>query len=229
MNRIFIPDALINPKEIRHSAKGSSWKEHKYIMKKDGTYYYSGDMKGGSSKSGDSSDDKDQEAYDKFMSDYDELLKKSGVEDDPDRMLFDTVDRFREFYDKLYGKSSKDSISDADLKKIMDKYNDRKNDTRVRTDADLSDKDVDKLASEVIKGSFDNGGSRKELLGEAYEKVQSRVNEILKGRKSKEKVSSATEKDKESTKSALDKVGSTKMKSNVDSDTRKKMSSSKKK
>ena len=142
-------------------------------------------------------------------------------------MLFDTVDRFREFYDKLYGASSKDSVSDDDMKKLMDKYNDRKNDGRVRTDADLSDKDVNDLASEVIKGTFDNGGSRKELLGEAYEKVQARVNEMLKG--SNSKVSSATKRDKDAVDSALKKVSGTPMKPNVSAEDKKKLTTSKKK
>ena len=30
-----------------HSAKGSTWKHHKYVKKVDGTYYYPGDYKGG--------------------------------------------------------------------------------------------------------------------------------------------------------------------------------------
>lgn len=35
---------------IIHSAKGSTWKDHKYIKKIDGTYYYPKDYKGGDVK-----------------------------------------------------------------------------------------------------------------------------------------------------------------------------------
>ena len=49
-----------------HSAKGSTWKDHKYIKKVDGSYYYPGDYKSGSEGSGGGGsgafDDKDYEA-----------------------------------------------------------------------------------------------------------------------------------------------------------------------
>ena len=46
---------------------------------------------------------------------------------------------------------------------------------------DLSEKDVEKLAKEVIRGNFGNGQERKDLLGENYEEIQKRVNELMKG------------------------------------------------
>lgn len=46
---------------------------------------------------------------------------------------------------------------------------------------DLSEKDVEKLANEVIRGNFGNGQERKDLLGENYEEIQKRVNELMKG------------------------------------------------
>lgn len=49
-----------------HSAKGSTWKDHKHIKKVDGSYYYPGDYKSGSEGSGGGGsgafDDKDYEA-----------------------------------------------------------------------------------------------------------------------------------------------------------------------
>ena len=41
--------------------------------------------------------------------------------------------------------------------------------------------DIDKLANDVINGVFGNGNARKAALGDKYEKVQARVNEILGG------------------------------------------------
>ena len=49
------------------------------------------------------------------------------------------------------------------------------------TKNDLSEKDVENLAKEVIRGNFGNGQERKDLLGENYEEIQKRVNELMKG------------------------------------------------
>lgn len=45
-----LPDFLTvkrNRKILRHSAKGSTWEEHKYIKRIDGTYYYPDNYEGG--------------------------------------------------------------------------------------------------------------------------------------------------------------------------------------
>ena len=36
---------LVSPNELKHSAKGSQWKDHKYIKKEDGRYYYKSSLK----------------------------------------------------------------------------------------------------------------------------------------------------------------------------------------
>lgn len=46
---------------------------------------------------------------------------------------------------------------------------------------DLSKNDIENLAKEVIRGNFGNGQERKDLLGENYEEIQKRVNELMKG------------------------------------------------
>lgn len=45
----------------------------------------------------------------------------------------------------------------------------------------LSDLDVENLANETIQGRFGNGQVRKDLLGEDYDQIQSRVNSIIYG------------------------------------------------
>lgn len=40
--------------------------------------------------------------------------------------------------------------------------------------------DLDQMANKVIRGEFGNGADRKELLGDTYDEIQARVNEILK-------------------------------------------------
>lgn len=82
---------------IQHSAKGSTWEDHKYVKRIDGTYYY-----------------------------------PNGYEDG-------------------------------------------------HTINELSEVDTEALARETIKGSFGNGDIRKQLQGEHYQKIQNRVNQILRG------------------------------------------------
>lgn len=50
---------------------------------------------------------------------------------------------------------------------------------KVETNADLSSDDVEAFARDVIRGVFGNGQVRKDLLGENYQKIQDRVNEIM--------------------------------------------------
>lgn len=44
----------------------------------------------------------------------------------------------------------------------------------------LNEDDLKNLADEVIRGNFGNGQIRKDLLGEYYQEIQDRVNQILK-------------------------------------------------
>ena len=53
--------------------------------------------------------------------------------------------------------------------------------TESNSKIDLSENDVENLAKEVIRGNFGNGQERKNLLGENYEEIQKRVNELMKG------------------------------------------------
>lgn len=148
MNRrsIEVPTNLLS--FISHSAKGSSWKDHKYIKRKDGTYYYPDSYEGGRHLDSDTS----------------KSSEKSGDEE-------------------------KDDTTGA-----------------LETTADLSQEDIDRLAKEVIRGNFDNGQIRKELLGEAYQKIQNRVNEILRGSASNTKVSDAKQSDINATEKAVENV-----------------------
>lgn len=100
---------------IIHSAKGSTWEDHKYVKRIDGTYYYpSGYTKG----------------------------------------------------------RTVDSLSDSEKKQVEE--------NGPKSENDLSSDDIENLAMEVIRGNFANGQERKERLGEYYQKVQSRVNELMK-------------------------------------------------
>lgn len=102
---------------IRHSAKGSTWDDHKYVKRIDGTYYY-------------------PSGYDKGR----------------------TVDSLKD--------------RDPSNKELQE-----------NNDADISSEDIENLALEVIRGNFGNGQIRKDLLGENYQKIQDRVNELMKAMK----------------------------------------------
>lgn len=110
-----------NLKPVIHSAKGSTWEDHKYIKRVDGTYYYPDSYEGG-------------------------------------RHLPDGADE----------KSEEKTV-------------------------EISSNDIESLASEVIRGNFANGEERKKLLGEYYEAIQKRVNEILKSGVGSKKISEVSE------------------------------------
>ena len=61
-----------------------------------------------------------------------------------------------------------------------------------KINASVPTKSIDELAKEVIDGKYGNGEERKVALGNRYNEVQSRVNEILKGER-KESVKSIEE------------------------------------
>lgn len=126
--------------KLEHSAKGTTWEEHKYVKRIDGTYYYpSGYTKGR------------------------------------------TVD---------------------DLKD-----NEKKETDTDEEGLEYDDEDIESLAREVIRGNFANGEERKKLLGEYYQKIQDRVNEIYKSMKDETvSKSSSTETIDEGKKSVADVV-----------------------
>lgn len=64
--------------------------------------------------------------------------------------------------------------------------------TETSSKIDLSQNDIENLAKEVIRGNFGNGQVRKDLLGENYDEIQKRVNEILLGSSGSKKVSEAS-------------------------------------
>lgn len=144
------PDFLTikrNRKILRHSAKGSTWEEHKYIKRIDGTYYYPDSYEGG-------------------------------------RHLPD-------------GESS----SDEEKKEKID----------------LTSDDVKKLAQEVIRGNFGNGQDRKDLLGENYQEIQNRVNQLLRSLVvSKQKIEEIPEEVVDSGKKAVEKVVTSTKKKGID-------------
>lgn len=118
--------------QLLHSAKGSTWEEHKYIKRVDGTYYYPDSYEGG-------------------------------------RHLPDSSDKNKE----------------------------------PERNYTLEKSDIEKLANEVIRGNFGNGQTRKDLLGDNYQEVQDRVNEILRSQKGSSKLSDVSKETKDAGEAAI--------------------------
>lgn len=131
MSKIVIVRRVKN--EIRHSAKGSTWKDHKYIKKVGDKYVYADTQNG----EGDEEDNKTTSSGDSAET---EKEKTESSETDKD--------------EGTEGEDSETSEEEFDL---------------------------EEMANKVIRGEFGNGADRKELLGESYDEIQNRVNEILLG------------------------------------------------
>lgn len=182
---------------LRHSAKGSEWEDHKYVKKIDGVYYYPvgyedgrtiDSLKGGSNKS-DKKDSNDRSSQiEEVKKHFDQYLAKRGI--DWRTIPKDEADQMqRDIVKQL--ESGKETGTD--------------------------EKSVDDLAKDVASGKLGNGEDRKVLLGEKYEEVQKKVNELLKGSSGDKKISDVetTEEVTEKVKKATSKVSETKIHSGV--------------
>ena len=163
-------DIRIRSQFLQHSSEGSSWKNHKYIKRVDGTYYYPDSYEGGRHLP-------DGEKY-KIMED--ELFKKLKNSSDKDigQMLSGSFDKvLLEQMGVDWTKLPKEEV-DRMQRSLIDRFEEK---TESNSKIDLSENDVENLAKEVIRGNFGNGQERKDLLGENYEEIQKRVNELMKG------------------------------------------------
>lgn len=158
-----------------HSAKGSTWEEHKYIKRINGTYYYPDSYEGGrhlpdGDGGGGSSND------DNILNKLEDLtgMKREG--------LTNLLKLSREKgYDSKEFKDLLKILSEGDDDQAADMINIMKGGKSSSASSSLSSKDVESLAMEVIRGNFGDGQVRKDLLGEYYKEVQTRVNELMGG------------------------------------------------
>ncbi len=186
--------------DVEHSAKGSTWEEHKYIKRIDGTYYYPDNYVGGrhlpdgdDQKNDSDEDDKENEDNKNYKNGgelnkrvYEDLM--SGKLKVDERVK--NYDDFVKMMEDTYGIDASD-YRRIDLKNIQKGLN-----NGIDPDEEgptLTDNDVENLAREVIRGNFGVGQVRKDLLGENYRRIQSRVNELMKGSTGSIPVSQASE------------------------------------
>lgn len=182
-----------------HSAKGSTWDDHKYVKKIDGVYYYPvgyedgrtiDDLKGGKD-SEEKADKKETDSKTKedqikeVKQNFDQYLAKRGI--DWRKLPKDEVDQMQ-----------RDIIKQLESGK----------------ETGTKEKSTDELAKDVAAGKLGSGEDRKVLLGDRYDEVQKRVNEISKKAGDK-KTSEVSEENKKKTSSAAKKVSNTKIHSGV--------------
>lgn len=172
-----------------HSAKGTTWKNHKYIKRKNGVYYYPDNYEGGRHLPSNENDEEDED-----LEDWEEIMYAAiseALKKDPRGFkISDIVNTSKEDFKSWlskYGEIDVSKLSNEELdrmqKKVVDHYSARS----------LTDDDVNALALEVIRGNFGSGQERRELLGENYQEIQDRVNEILLGSSGSRKIEEVKE------------------------------------
>lgn len=204
---------LTSGQRIEHSVKGSTWENHKYIKRINGTYYYPDGYEGGRHLPG---REKSDESYDN----NDIISKLESMTGMTRESLMELRELSREGgYDSPEFKEMLDILSEGDpqqAKRMIDLLKQEEN------GISLSSNDIENLAREVIRGNFGNGQERKDLLGENYAEIQKRVNELMKASTGSKKVSEASEesvkKAEEAAKNASTSASDSKVHSGVDMD-----------
>lgn len=140
---------------LSHSAKGSVWKEHAYLKRVDGKYYYPNNYTKGRT--------------------IDSLKKAATGGYKP------TLKKFKETPEsKARLKVATNLTGDAKIVR-MKKDETSKPENKIEVNnQNLSQEEINQLASRVIRGDFGNGQIRKDLLGENYQAIQNKVNELMK-------------------------------------------------
>lgn len=175
---------------IAHSAKGSTWDDHKYIKRVDGTYYYPDSYEGGRHlPDGEKRSSKeDTKVFDEFDSYFKQLAKEGkAYYDEEESWETMSKERLAELYEDITGVK----LGTKDLNRLYESKEAKFKGSKKT--GNLSSNDIENLAKEVIKGNFGNGQQRKDLLGDDYAEVQKRVNELMAGSSGSKKVSEATD------------------------------------
>lgn len=190
-----------------HSAKGSTWEDHKYIKKIDGTYYYPDNYKGGRHLSDSKEEDNKEFDPSKAATEFNKFFRSLsdagqayfGSREEWEEM---TLEDFKDLYKDILGRDPSKELSEDAIKNMFE--NVKKQNIEIKSDK----KDIDALAKDVIKGSYGVGKERKDLLGEDYAEVQKRVNELMKGSTGSKKTSEISKDSLKNLSEAVKKVGS---------------------
>lgn len=208
---------IATDQQLVHSAKGSTWEDHKYIKKVDGTYYYPDNYEGGRHLP-ESSDKKEEFDHEKAATEFNKFFKSLadagtayfGSKEEWESM---SLDDFKNLYKNILGRDPDKELSKDALQNMFDSVKKQNTSDKMLSGEKLTDKDYDTLAKEVMKGNFGNGQERKNLLGERYAEVQKRVNEMMKGSAGSKKISSSKRDSFDKAAKAIKKIGNVVIKS----------------
>lgn len=172
---------LIRSQPVSHSAKGSTWDDHKYIKKIDGTYYYPDSYEGGRHLSDSKEENKEEFDASKAATEFNKFFKSLS---DAGQAYFGsreewanmTLEDFKDLYKDILGRDPTKELSEDAIKNMFENVKKQNTETEIKSEK----KDIDALAQDVIKGKYGVGKERKDLLGEDYAEVQKRVNELMK-------------------------------------------------
>lgn len=165
---------------LSHSAKGSVWEDHEYEKRVNGVYYYPNGYEGGRTMESFRKDLRNKR-FTQAQVNSDASSKKTSSEKA-------TAKKTKNVTRKLGGSITETGrLSDINetasqnlAKKKAKEVAEGKNSKKKVTDKNLSVKDIEKYAKEVIRGNYGVGAERKKLLGDNYRKIQDKVNELMK-------------------------------------------------
>lgn len=182
-----------------HSAKGSEWDKHKYVKKIDGVYYYPVGYEDG--RTVDS------------LSDNKKEKKSDERKESKENQIKEVKEHFDQYLAKRgidWRKLPKDEI-DQMQRDIVKQLQSGK-------DVGTSEMTTDELAKYAKEGKLGEGDDRKKLLGERYDEVQKKINELMKGSTGQKDVSEATPESIKKAEEAAKKADSSNVHSGVDMD-----------
>lgn len=165
---------------LSHSAKGSVWEDHKYVKRVNGTYYYPNGYEGGRTMESFRKDLRNKR-FTQAQVNADASAKKSSSS--PSTRTVSTKNVTRKLATSATGTAKLSDINETAsqnlAKKKAKEVAEGKNSKKKVTDKNLSAKDIEKYAKEVIRGNYGVGAERKKLLGDNYRKIQDKVNELM--------------------------------------------------
>lgn len=204
-------------RQLEHSAKGSTWEDHKYIKRIDGTYYYPDNYEGGRHLPENDKDKKETSMEDDL---FEKLKDFAGDELDSQlRGSFDKILREKLGVDwTTLPKEEVDKMQRSLIDRLKAAEKEKKENSSGEK-IELTKNDVENLANEVIRGQYGDGQTRKDLLGENYAEIQKRVNELMKGSTGQKKVSEATSESVKKAEETAKKVDNSNVHSGVDLNT----------
>lgn len=160
--------------KLEHSAKGSTWDDHKYVKKIDGVYYYPVGYEDG-------------RTVDNLYDD-----KKDDKTDNDKTTNSTTIDDIKNHFDQYLAKRGIDWRT-LPAEEVAQMQRDIIKQLENNKETGTSEKTADELARDIISGKFGSKEDQKKLLGDRYLEIQKKIDEIVNGSTGSKKVSEASD------------------------------------